>query len=448
MSIFTVGTDPAKNHFAATGQDQRHNTVITVIASFARPTLSSSRPRTIRAHMRNLTMNRPLPAHIRPLLRRQLLLAGLAPAWSLAAPARGEAGKAAAPARRAPTFPRDHGSHPNTRIEWWYVTGHARTGAGQDSRTYGFQLTFFRTRVDATQQLESRFAARQLLFAHAAISDVSGRLFHHDQRIARQGFGVAEASEQDLNVRLRDWTLVRRNGQYQARIVADNFELALDFSPTGPVLLQGDQGWSRKGPQPAQASYYYSHPQLAFEGQIGIAGQRTAVSGAGGRNVDSTRFTPVDGAAWLDHEWSDSLLDPQAVGWDWIGINLFDGSTLTAFRIRDKTGATLWDGGSFRHPKLNDGIRPYVFARGETVFQPVRGWKSPRTQTTYPVEWLLRTPAENYVLRALLDDQELDSRNSTGAIYWEGLCDLFDSQRLHVGRGYLEMTGYAKPLVL
>jgi predicted secreted hydrolase len=136
------------------------------------------------------------------------------------------------------------------------------------------------------------------------------------------------------------------------------------------------------------------------------------------------------------------------VGWDWIGINLFDRSTLTAFRIRDKTGATLWDGGSFRHPKLNDGIRPYVFARGETVFQPVRGWKSPRTQTTYPVEWLLRTPAENYVLRALLDDQELDSRNSTGAIYWEGLCDLFDSQRLHVGRGYLEMTGYAKPLVL
>ncbi len=396
--------------------------------------------------VRALPMNRPGPTHAFALLRRQLLLAGLAPAWCLATPARGETGKAAATQQRALTFPRDHGSHPDTRIEWWYVTGYA--GSGTDGKTYGFQLTFFRTRVEATQQLKSRFAARQLLFAHAAISDVSGRRFHHDQRIARQGFAVAEASEQDLDVRLRDWTLVRRDGQYQARIVADDFALSLDFTPTGPVLLQGDQGWSRKGPQAQQASHYYSQPQLAFQGHIAIGGQRTPVSGSAARGVDNDRFEPVHGAAWLDHEWSDSLLDPQAVGWDWIGINLFDGSALTAFRIRDKAGAVLWDGGSFRHPKLGDGIKPYVFARGETVFQPVRGWKSPRTQTTYPVEWLLRTPAEHYVLRALLDDQELDSRNSTGAIYWEGLCDLFDSQRQHVGRGYLEMTGYAKPLVL
>ncbi len=402
----------------------------------------------VSASLRTLPMNRPMPAPVFALLRRELLLATLAPALGVAAPARSGTVNAAALARPAPTFPRDHASHPRTRIEWWYITGHTRFGAAADNKTYGFQLTFFRTRVDATQQLDSRFAARQLLFAHAAISDVSGRRFHHDQRIARQGFGVAEASDQDLDVRLRNWRLVRRNDQYQARIVADDFQLSLDFSPTGPVLLQGDQGWSRKGPQPAQASHYYSHPQLAFEGQIGIAGERTAVSGAGGRNLDSTRFTPVDGAAWLDHEWSDSLLDPEAVGWDWTGINLFDGSALTAFRIRDKLGQTLWDGGSLRHPKLGDGIRPYVFARGEAVFQPVRGWKSPRTQTTYPVEWLLRTPADHYVLRALLDDQELDSRNSTGAIYWEGLCDLFNSRRQHVGRGYLEMTGYAKPLIL
>lgn len=393
-------------------------------------------------------MNRPLPARVFALLRRQLLIASLAPTWSIAATARAEAGEVVAPTRRAPTFPRDHGSHPNTRIEWWYLTGHVRSGADPDDKTYGFQLTFFRTRVEAAQQLESRFAARQLLFAHAAISDVSGRRFHHDQRIARQGFGVAEASEQDMDVRLRNWSLVRRSGQYQARIVADNFELSLDFLPTGPVLLQGDEGWSRKGPQPQQASYYYSHPQLALKGYVAIGGQRMPVSGSASRAADTGRFTPVDGAAWLDHEWSDSLLDPQAVGWDWIGINLFDGSALTAFRIRDKAGTTLWDGGSFRHPKVNDGIRPHVFARGEAVFQPVRGWKSPRTQTTYPVEWQVHTPAENYVLRALLDDQELDSRNSTGAIYWEGLCDLFDSQRRHVGRGYLEMTGYAKPLVL
>jgi len=305
-------------------------------------------------------------------LRRQLLLGSLAPTIGVAATPGTVAPSSSE--RRVPTFPRDHGSHPQTRIEWWYITGHTRVGA--DERVYGFQLTFFRTRIEATQQMASKFAARQLLFAHAALSDVTSRRFMHDQRIARQGFGVAQASEQDLDIRLRDWSLVRRSNRYEARILADGFSLELDFSATMPVLLQGDQGWSRKGPQPAQASYYYSHPQLAFEGRIGIAGQRTAVAGAGARGVDSNKFTPVNGAAWLDHEWSDSLLDPQAVGWDWIGINLFDGSALTAFRLRDKAGTTLWDGGSFRHPKLNDGIQPYVFARGETVFQPVRAGRA------------------------------------------------------------------------
>jgi predicted secreted hydrolase len=107
----------------------------------------------------------------------------------------------------------------------------------------------------------------------------------------------------------------------------------------------------------------------------------------------------------------------------------------------------LWDGGSFRHPAMT-GDKPYIFARREAAFQAVRGWKSPLTQATYPVEWLVRTPSDNYVVRALLDNQELDSRNSTGAVYWEGLCDLLDSNKRPVGRGYLEMTGYAKPLVL
>ena len=95
-----------------------------------------------------------------------------------------------------------------------------------------------------------------------------------------------------------------------------------------------------------------------------------------------------------------------------------------------------------------DGGKPYIFSRGEAAFQAVRGWKSPLTQATYPVEWLIRTPPDNYVVRALLDNQELDSRNSTGAVYWEGLCELTDSNKRPVGRGYLEMTGYARPLVL
>ena len=393
----------------------------------------------------SMPVRRPAP-RLSGVLRRALLLAGAgAPALAAAAEPSSDNLKRRA---RALVFPRDHGSHPDTTIEWWYITGHTRVGAGDSARVLGFQLTFFRSRVAVTQQMASHFAARQLLFAHAAVTDVQGRRFRHDQRIARTGFGVAEASEADTALQLRDWSLTHDNGSYRARIAAPDFSLELDFTSTQAVLLQGDRGWSRKGPQPEQASFYYSRPQLAFEGHITLDGQRLPVRGDGAHGVDPRRFTPAVGAAWLDHEWSDSVLDPDAVGWDWVGINLFDGSALTAFRIRDRSGATLWDGGSFRHPLLNDGVRPYVFARGEAVFQAVRGWKSPLTNTNYPVEWLLRTPAENYVVRALMDNQELDSRASTGAIYWEGLCDLFDSQRQHVGRGYLELTGYARPLVL
>ncbi|MEO6624707.1 MAG: carotenoid 1,2-hydratase [Burkholderiaceae bacterium] len=374
--------------------------------------------------------------------RRAMLALITSPVFASFAAA--QPGQGAAPAL---VFPHDLGSHPESRIEWWYITGHASSGTHDATRSYGFQLTFFRSRVAQTQAMESRFAARNLLFAHAAITDVSGKRFWHDQRITREGFGVATASQDDTAVRLRDWSLLRRNGRYEARIQATDFSIDLSFSETQGLLLQGNQGLSRKGPDPRQFSHYYSKPQLAFDGELRIQGKPVKLSGDGSRSANS-EFKPGTGAAWLDHEWSDSFLHPQAVGWDWIGINLFDGSALTAFRLRDKSGNTLWDGGSFRHPKVGYGKKSYVFSRGETAFQPVRGWKSALTQATYPVEWLLRTPSDNYLLQALLDNQELDSRNSTGAVYWEGLCDLFDSNRRHVGRGYLEMTGYAKPLVL
>ena len=322
-------------------------------------------------------------------------------------------------------FPRDRGAHPDFRSEWWYITGQAKSA----SRLFGFQLTFFRTRVDGTQAMQSKFAARQLLFAHAAITDVAGKKLWHDQRIARDGFGVATASETDMNLKLRDWQLASKGSTYVAKLPATDFAIDLQFAETQAVLLQGKQGLSRKGPMEAQASYYYSQPQLATNGNLQIKGQTFEVTGK----------------AWLDHEWSQEYLHPDAVGWDWIGINLDDGSALTAFRLRDKDGNALWDGGSFRPAKAPQGDL-YIFSRGEVIFKPTRTWKSPLTQTTYPVEWIVRTPADFYTVRAVIDNQELDSRQSTGAIYWEGLSDLIDSNGKRVGSGYLEMTGYAAPL--
>lgn len=369
-------------------------------------------------------------------------------------------------------FPRDHGAHTDFQTEWWYVTGFANAN-GVDA-AYGFQVTFFRSRVPQTQAMQSALAAKQLLFAHAAITDVRGKKLWHDQRIARWSgasaddptVGTAHASAQDTAITLQDWSLKRdaqglsanSTTKVSAQIRASNFALDLQLLPTQPLLLQGKQGLSRKGPDAAQASYYYSQPQLQVQGTITLQGKRHSVS--------------AGSTAWLDHEWSQALLHPDAVGWDWIGINLLDGSALTAFRLRDKAGSALWDGGSYRSRSASasnssrynststssNSHTLHIFERGDVQFTPVRNWRSPASQATYPVEWAVRvqhrstsatggTLDVNYTIKAAIDNQELDSRQSTGALYWEGLCEVWEGTRL-VGRGYLEMTGYAGALKL
>jgi predicted secreted hydrolase len=346
------------------------------------------------------------------------------------------AGAAAQPAGIGPrtlVFPADFGAHPETRTEWWYVTGELQAGDDPSAR-FGFQVTFFRSRTGVAESQPSRFAARQLVFAHAALSDLQRGRLRHDQRIARTGFGVAEAATGDTHVTLRDWRLDRdgpaQQSRYHARMASDGagFGLDLQLNTTQPVLLQGDAGLSRKGPASAQASHYYSQPQLDVAGTLALDGQPLAVRGR----------------AWLDHEWSDSLLAPQAVGWDWIGMNLDDGSALTAFRLRRADGSALYAGGSLR--RAGGSVRN--FAAGEVVFTPGRVWASPASQARYPVQWQLQTPAGQHVVAALMDVQELDSRNSTGAFYWEGLSELRTPGGQRVGRGYLEMTGYASRLQL
>jgi predicted secreted hydrolase len=372
------------------------------------------------------------------LSRRALLQWGGA-ALASAATAAGRDAFALEP--RSLVFPRDHGAHNDHNIEWWYITGTAQSGA----RTLGFQVTFFRSRVQATQSMQSQFAAKQLLFAHAAVTDVQGNTLWHDQRIARAGFGIAQASETDMQITLRQWTLARNaaDGSYTTHIAAKDFTLDLQFTPTQALLLQGVRGLSRKGPDARQASFYYSQPQLRAAGSITLQGQRLAVAAS-------------QGSAWLDHEWSQELLHPQAVGWDWVGMNLFDGTSLTAFQLRKADGTALWAGGSVRTAVQAAQASAWIASPDDVQFQALQWWKSPLTGARYPVEWQLRLRHSQapgavhttYTVKALIPNQELDSRNSTSAVYWEGLSDLFDSQGRHVGRGYLEMTGYAGPLKL
>jgi predicted secreted hydrolase len=283
----------------------------------------------------------------------------------------------------------------------------------------------------------SRFAPRQIVFAHAALSDLQAKRQRHDQRIARAGFEIADAASGDTRVLLRDWSLVREPagpaGRYRVRVASERaaFALELAVDTRQPVLLQGEAGFSRKRALPVEASSrYYTQPQLAVQGELTVDGRRLPVS---------------SGRAWLDHEWSDSLLGPDAVGWDWTGINLDDGGALTVFRVRNAAGVPLHAGGSWRR---GDGSL-HIFGPAEVRLAPLRHWQSPASQARYPVEWQLRTPAGEHRLAALFDAQELDSRASTGAFYWEGLSELRDlPSGRPVGRGYLEMTGYAGPLRL
>jgi len=326
---------------------------------------------------------------------------------------------------RTLSFPADHGAHPDFRTEWWYVTGWLQT---PDGKPLGFQVTFFRQRTEHDAANPSAFAPHQLVIGHAALSDPAvGRLLH-DQRSARAGFGLAGAKPGDLDLKLDDWRMRRApDGSYQVTVQSGEMRMALTLTPTQPVLVQGAGGYSKKGPGAHNASYYYSHPQLRVSGKAGRSGAVQAVTGS----------------AWFDHEWSSQALPPDASGWDWMAANLDDGSALMAFQVRAKGGGKLW-----AHATLRDRAGKVTRYPPDAVnFSPQARWKSPRTNAEYPVATTIGIGPTRWQVTPLQQDQELDSRRSTGAVYWEGAVNVA-RDGVAAGRGYLEMTGYLRDMTL
>ena len=361
----------------------------------------------------------------RNFLKRALLLASASSAWPQAA-----SGTEFPYAPVVPSvpliFPRDYGAHPDHRIEWWYVTGwldriHAPP--------CGFQVTFFRIRTPL-QAGTSRFTATQLLFAHVAVSDARIGHILHEERAARAGFGLAEASVNDTDAWLRDWRLKRApSGMFQTAIQTKEFTFNLALQPTQPLLMQGRNGFSQKGPSSENASYYYSEPHLQVSGELTVRGKREAVTGT----------------AWLDHEWSSALMPAGAVGWDWLGLNLDDGGALTAFQLRSEkpNAPAVWSSAKWR---FADGaaLQP---TRNELAFAPQRYWTSPRG-ARYPVQSRITVGGRTVYLRPLFDAQELHAQ-TMGNTYWEGAVTAYADEgdnAKRIGRGYWELTGYGKPL--
>ena len=352
-----------------------------------------------------------------PLLVALVAATGLvaqSPGWQSAAPG------------RALVLPRDHASHPEYKLEWWYYTGNLDSA---DRRRFGYQLTFFRVGMDPAPANPSRWAVRDLVMTHLAVTDVSGRRFHMTDRLNRTGPGWAGAATDRYRVWNEDWfATIARPGVHHLQAAEGAFGLDLEAQEDRRAVLHGDAGYSRKGADAGNASYYYSLTRMPTRGTIVL---------------DSTRI-PVAGLSWMDHEFGTSFLEPAQVGWDWLSLQLDDGGDLMVFRLRRSDGSVdPRSSGTVVEP---DGTTRALSGPAAFVLTPGRTWQSPASRGRYPVSWTVQLPASglDLTVTAALDDQELRTEGSTDVTYWEGAVDIAGTRRGRPvkGRGYLEMTGY------
>ncbi|MCQ8897123.1 carotenoid 1,2-hydratase [Limnobacter humi] len=332
-----------------------------------------------------------------------------------------------------PQLPRDHGPHPGFRTEWWYFTGWFNS-PGLAS-PLGLQITFFRSSPEVDVDNPSRFNPSQLLFAHAAVAMPSQGHLVHAQTIRRAGSGLSairNTPAKVLDLQMPGWTLSSQNGDaWQCHIQAQEMSLMLQMAQTQTPWFQGNNGYSRKGPGETQSSYYITLPHLKSSGTVQVDG----------------KTLPVEGSFWMDHEWSSTVLAPDAQGWDWVGLQGTAGESLMAFQIRPKPVPGKMVKPIWTHAALRNA-QGQVHTFNTVEFQTLQSWTSPRTGVVYPVEQVLILDRQRFHVKPMMPDQELDARTSTGTLYWEGAVTVETTGRQRWGHGYLEMTGYDRPMTL
>ena len=340
------------------------------------------------------------------------------------------AGFARADRPRAFRFPDDHGPHPAYRTEWWYYTGNLKSAAG---RHFGFQLTFFRTALNAPSDRAGRASAwgtQDVYMAHFALSDVADRRFHAFQRLSRTALGLAGASAAPFRVWLEDWSVTGETSPGQPvsmQLSAEEQDVALDLRLVSdkPVVLHGRNGLSQKGAAVGQASYYYSLTRLRSTGIIRLGDE----------------VFQVQGLSWMDREWSTSVLSDDLRGWDWFALQLTNGQELMVYQIRRQSGEL--------HP-LSSGTlvavdgTPRTLTSADFQIEVLQTWQSPTDGTAYPAQWRVRIPGEalELTITPYLADQEMH----TLIRYWEGAVRAQGTVqgRPLEGDGYVELTGYAE----
>lgn len=328
-------------------------------------------------------------------------------------------------------FPADFGAHPGFRTEWWYYTGNLSTPEG---RPFGFELTVFRVSLaPPTVALpdDSTWYSKSVYFAHFALSDIEANEFHAYERYARPGPGLAGAQANPYRVWLEDWSITE-TGKDSYRLQAAQNGIAIDLNLTDEmgVILHGENGYSRKGREVSNASYYYSQPHLRAEGTV--------------RVQDETH--QVSGLAWKDHEFSTSVLDKGQIGWDWFSLQFDDGSALMLFQLRESGSRTsASSSGTFINA---DGSTRSLQSKNFTI-TVLDQWRSPHTGGMYPSAWQIQLKEPDCLLniRPWMADQEVNFPAVTyweGAVRFEGTC----AGKSVKGNGYIELTGYAGNLPL
>ncbi|HEX9723312.1 MAG TPA: lipocalin-like domain-containing protein [Vicinamibacteria bacterium] len=335
------------------------------------------------------------------------------------------------------SFPADHWAHREYRTEWWYFTGHL-AARDDPERSFGYQFTLFRIGLLTERpDFDSDWTTDSLIMGHAAVTDPERRQHRFSELLYRETpfLGQLGTFPDPLVAWVRGpvgtserWTL-RWNGRAFDFAMADErlgigFELATE--PLKDLVLQGPNGFSRKGDEPGAASLYYSFTRLATEGTLSVDGESLEVRGE----------------SWMDKEFSSSQLGEDQQGWDWFSLQLDDRRELMIYILRAEDGSP-----DFRHATLvsSDGQKRYLDA-DEWSAVATDTWRSPSTGATYPSRWTIAVPAEaiSIDVRPLLSDQENRSQLPGGVYYWEGAVDLFDASGARLGRGYVELTGYGE----
>ncbi len=351
----------------------------------------------------------------------------LALLWLLAFPALAQDRFRALDPAEPIQFPRDHGAHLNSRIEWWYVTGHLTAETGE---RFGYQLTFFRAGLLDTPpgQRASKWTPLDLHMAHFAVTNVSKRGFQFAERTHRDGPGAAYARTEYLDVANEDWRLTDLGGKFALFARDGGTELTLLLEPQKPAVMHGANGLSKKGPEPDAVSKYVSFTRLAASGWL-----------RKGKEVHR-----VSGTSWMDHEWGSGAFGKESAGWDWFSVQLKDGRDVMLYQIRGKEGIpTRFSSGTIVE---KDGRSRPLQATDFSVTVLER-WKSPASGGEYPSRWRVSIPGAGleFTVVPLVANQELITNRSTRVTYWEGACEVAARSEPfnEIGSAYVELTGYA-----